>query len=455
MPAGLDLKDNWQLLLAEWSEQTGAQTRLLEYPARNDGQADGGLPPASADLLVFPVTRMAELASGDRLAPIPENQLAQGNLAWRDVFAGLRENMLSVENRPVAVPVSAPVLVCYYRRDLLEKHGHSPPRTWTDYQRLCESLDEWAPGKTVAEPWGPKFRATMFLARAAPYAMHPGHVSLFFDYSTGKPLIDNPAFVRALDEVRAAVKTMPSEVLDYTPQDCRRAFFAGKAALAITLETGPGNPPLPFASGSGPERADATSQEPTERSAKMRVGFCRLPGVREVYNRSTGEWEPSRDEVHDTTLAGFAGLCAGVSAAGRQKEQTAAWNLLRTLVLDNRQAAFPAPLSSPCRESHLGQPAAWVGEPMTDGEGRFYLESVAESLRARQLATALPVVGRSRFRAALSAGVTEVLTREATPKHALGRVAERWRQISEKIGAARVRDSYRRHLGLRPLATGN
>src|SRR5207302_8201276 len=106
-----------------------------------------------------------------------------------------------------------------------------------DYQQLVERIEVWAPGLVAVEPWSDDFRATMFLARAVSFAQHPAHYSLFFDIDSGDPLIDSPAFVRALETAKAALARMPPDVLTYRPADCRNAIIGGRAALAIALES--------------------------------------------------------------------------------------------------------------------------------------------------------------------------------------------------------------------------
>src|SRR5262249_36247776 len=156
------------------------------------------------------------------LAPLPSSVLTDDDqgVGWRDLFAGLAGKFAARKGTPLFVPLSCPVLVCYYRRDLLGAAGLNPPQTWDDYQQLLEKLPNWAPGLAAAEPWGENFRATMFLARGVCAAQHSGHYSLFFDIETGAPLIDSPGFVRALETARAAVAKMPQDVLTYGPVDC-------------------------------------------------------------------------------------------------------------------------------------------------------------------------------------------------------------------------------------------
>ncbi len=462
-PQGQSFAVAWQPLLDEWSARTGATFRLREYdwPVRDSSLGEFFQTPkastatARRGLLVFPLTELAGLDAAQQLAPIPENQLASDSLGWLDFLHGLREQVSKRGRQPTVVPLSAPVLACYYRRDLLETAGLSPPATWDDYQKLIDTLGEWAPGLTVVEPWGEEYRATTFFARSTAFAKHPSNYSLFFDIESGQPLIGSPAFVRSLEVAQQALAKMPEKVRSMTPNDCRREFLAGKAAMAICLETAPGNPPLPFgplAAAKPHGGATAADAAKSERPESMRVGICRLPGARDVFNNSTGGWEATRDDsVNQPALTGFGGLCAGVSSKASAAEQQAAWDILKSLTGTDLPLAFPTATKSLCRESQISEAAAWLGTKLTAGERHQYLTAVATCLKETQVVVELPVVGRAAFRAALSAEIGKVLTGEIQPEPALAATAKRWQEIAAGIGIAAVRDSYRRSLALPAL----
>ncbi|MGE3315856.1 MAG: ABC transporter substrate-binding protein [Planctomycetaceae bacterium] len=443
-PAGYQFAANWRILLDEWSEQTGATAEVREYPAGPaDQPIDQLLAPEvpnslkDADLLIFSPTEFGELGGAKRLMTlVPEQKPVLERIHWIDLFQGLRENGASLQRFPTVVPLASPVLVLYYRRDLLEKAGLKPPRTWEDYQKLLDTLDKWAPGLTAVEPWSENFRATMFLARAVNWVKHPENYSVFFNIDDGAPLIDSPGFVRALEATLAAVARMPKEVRDYSPADCRKEIFAGKAALATCYERGPAGGQV----------------EALTRKEGIQVGVVRLPGTVQIYNRSTNSWNAPRDEqVNHVTLTGFAGMCGGVASASPSVEAQAAWSLLATLAIDRYESAFSEMPRSPTRKSHTGRPEAWSGPELVADEPLQYLDAVADSLQDHRLVVELPVVGARQFRQALTVGIGKALADPGDPRKRLQEIAAEWNAIVEKVGAKRVANSYRRVLGLPPL----
>lgn len=451
-PAGLGLEQNWELALAEWQKRTGAEVVLKPRTLAGDqslidaygGNAD------SADLVLFPLTGISVLGDAGWFPVIAEQLRKPNHLNWNDLFQGLRDTIGARYGGPATVPISCPVLTCYYREDLLAAANLSPPRTWEEYQKLAETVDTWAGGLPVIEPWSEEFRATMYLARAVSYVKHPNEYTTFFDIRSGEPQINSPGFQRALEDSLKAVQAMPPEVLAYDTYDCRGEFFAGRAAMAITFETGFENP-LPVLVPTAPRSSETVTPQP--RAADIAIGFVRLPGSAEVFHHSKNEWLPgANDGINYVTLSGFGGMTAAVSARSSELETAAAWNLFEFLTsLEQMATTFPPATRTVCRTSQTSYPELWLPEDMTAAEGGSYLGEVANSLDNKAFVAALPVIDREKFRAALTAGLTTCLSNPESAEETLKTVSTRWKEIAEKLGMETLRDSYRRSLGLRPL----
>lgn len=430
VPAGHGLPARFELIVDEWNNRTGASARVVEYPAQGQSSSGAG----GAQVVLFPITDATQRVAAGELLSIPAELRSEANLDWLDIFQGLREHVCSIERSPVVVPLSAPVLVCYYRRDLLEQAGLSPPRTWAQYQELVDALDQWAPGLSAVEPWDEEHCAAVFLARAVNYVKAPGQYSVFFDIESGEPLITTPGYVRALEMSQALLAKMPEAVTTYSPADCRREFLAGRAALAIAFEA------------AAPDSGIASAEA---RPADFSAGFTRLPAADEAYSLATGAWT---EQTGPVPLSAFSGLCAAVSAGGETSDlsRQAAWNLLATLTVDQRDAVFPPDLLTPCRHSQLDEPSRWVGPGLVESEAASYVQALADSLLDRSLVAELPVIGRERFREALTRSLSSVLSGERDPQSALQVAADEWQRITAELGKEAVRDSYRRSLGLPP-----
>ena len=443
VPQGWGFKDLWEDQLVEWGARTGAKAELTE--ASMTDTAGPLLKPGSLpQLIIFPWTRRGELLAGKQVQVLPAD-LLEANLEWDQLFQGLREKQAEIDIGPALVPISSPVLVCYYRADLLEKAGLQPPETWAEYQLLLDNIGTWAPGLTAVEPWSPEFRTTMFLARAIPLVKPAGHYSVYFNVENGEPQIATPGFVKALEQTRAALKQLAPESLSSDPVACRNLLISGEAALAIGLESGPATAGLTTGATSPPP---GKPEPPVERADAIAIGFCRLPGSREIFSTTLNDWAPTENQAPNfVTLTGFSGLCAGIPSGTSAEQAGAALNLLKTLLLDE-STPFPPGARSPCWESQAQDAAAWTGKQLSGAEAGKYLAETAKSLRSRQQISELPVLGHAEFRAALTAGLTACLEKNQPPLEALQGVATEWQALLKKLGPTPVLSSYRSALGL-------
>lgn len=440
VPVGMGFRSTWEGPLTEWQAQTGARSQLSEYDPSEPSQVAAQFAAGTGrTLVVFPLDQLGDALATEAVAPIPETTLKDaGGSNWLDLFAGLREGLGSPRKRPSIMPLACPILVCWYRQDLLNRAGLSPPRTWDDYARLLETLDTWAPGMTAVEPWGPEFRATMFLARSVAWARHPGHFSLFFDIDSGTPLIAAPGFARGLEAAQQAWSKLALDSKDLSPADCRRRMLDGEAALAITFEP------------TVDEGASAGAGDKGRRPEAALLGFCPLPGSREVFNPTRKAWEPVADGgVNQVTLVGFLGLATAGTAGHKPIETEAAWHAVSHIGSRGFVSGFPPGAVGICRESQALGP---IDGSFRGDEGAAWLAAVATSLRDERQVIELPVVRRSEFRAALGQALAGVMAGESSPAEGLAAADRSWRKLVEEIGPERLRNTYRAALGLNPLA---
>ncbi len=432
VPQALNLPATWDVLLQEWSSQSGATVRWTEYAPDQEATLRKSLQePAGTGgrVVLFPLSRLSEL---DReLAPLD----VRGDSGFdpKDLFKGLRERVISRERFPVAIPVAAPVLVCYFRRDLLKAAGLKPPETWEAYQILLDTLDRWAPGLTAVEPLAPEHRATLFFARSLAFAKHPENYSVWFDLETSESLLQSPGFVECLASSQRAWSRMAPTSSEQTPATCRRAIIEGRAALAIGYE---------------PASPDRDSPR-IERAAGIDIGVCRLPGTKKTFNRNSQRWESSSEgTVHAPGLCGATGLALGITQPASGSKDVAAWNLLATLAESQFESAWLTLPKTPCRESQIGNAPTWNEDGLTAEEASQYVDAVAQTLRDPQLVADFPVPQAAAFRTAATEFVTAVLSDGDHAAAALAKLNKEFDRITTDVGKEAFRASYRRGLGL-------
>ena len=438
-PKSLNLPVFWEVLLEEWKSQTGASLKFVEFdaeqaiPTQEKPEAESG-----GRLILFPLNKLCEI---DRqLSPLPGSD---PRFDSKDLFKGLRERVFSREQKWMAYPISVPVLVVYYRQDLLRAANRKAPETWEEYQSLVDSLESWAPGLSAVEPLGPDFRATTFFAKSLSFCKHPENYSVWFDIDSAKPTLNSPGFVEGLETARQTWIKLPKEVLTYSPVDCRRLVLTGKAAMALAWE--------PHSSELVARSAHDTESQ-LQRMEGMEIGFCRLPGSRRVYNRNSKKWDiMPAGTVHAPAMCGMAGLAAGVILPPGTTEDTAASNLLISLTSTSLfdEAFLPLP-KGPCRESQISVAPSWFGPELSTEEASQYVDAVAQSLRDMQLVSELPVIGADEFRRAASDALEPLLRGEASTEQTLNLMQQSFEAIVGRLGQDVVRESHRRGLGMSP-----
>ena len=305
------LADAVEQLRGEWQAQAGFSYDVVRT-SREDLLAEDSL---SADAVIGPVHLLGNLAQKGQLIPVPQ-AVMEGDLEqWSSIFSLLRAQEASWKGQAMGVPFGSPVLVCYYRADLLETLDRDPPATWSEYQKLAElfadreKLGEAAPPadapfSATAEPLGPGWAGMVLLARAAPYATHRSSYSTLFNFGSMEPMIAGPAFVRALEELVAATKLGSPDQLTLDPHKARTEFWSGRSAMALSWPS-------------------AASIELPDVPEGLRVGLVELPGAEEVYSVSNRKWEPllENEESHVPPLGHRRPVGRGIrrlSLAGRR-----------------------------------------------------------------------------------------------------------------------------------------
>ena len=420
LPETPNVASAWRQSADEWQERTAATAELETATGKG--------------LQIIRIVDIPDLSAEKKLKPVSQDLMDEaGNGLWSDIPRGLRQS-LCVRRREQAalIPLSCPVLVCYYRADLLKTAGLRPPKTWSEYHRLAKTASKWAPGLSVVEPWSEDFRATMFLARAVSYARFPGNYSLCFDIHSGKPLIAEEGFVKALEESVMAISGMADDVLKMSPTDCSEQVRTGKAAMAIGYE------PL---------------GTKVERDSGAVIGFATLPGQETVFDRSEGEWKLTPDRtINRPTLTAFTGYCAVFSPDMDEKQQRAASNFIATIT-DRDEfgvAAFPAELRSLCRMSHESLGEQWYSQQLIGDESRNYSQTVINALESTEVVSELPIMGRKQFRDKLTIAISRTLDNSMSAAESLKQLSNEWKAITRELGESAVNNSYRASFGFSP-----
>lgn len=411
-----------------------------------DPTADLNTLSQSADILVFPPCQLGDLVEANVIRPLPK-ELAPGTnrsgteadeYRWNDVFPTSRREELRWGELVYGVPFGSPQLVLQIRRDLFPDETFQAPTTWQEYTslvtqfkaRITEDAASAAPLEAVAaEPLGPGWAARMLLVRAAAYARHRSQYSTLFQFATMEPLINQPPFVRALQDLLDVADTFPSDILEQTPRDVSHRLRTGKVAVAISWPS-------------------ATRDADEDGLGPESIRLAELPGSTEVYHLASGQWQPRNpdESPHVPTLA-VDGRMGAVTTACRQVIRATQLLLWLTAPEQSVPVASGSPHTTLFRRSHLAQPELWF-EPGWAGLANAYAE-ILETTQQRSTWLMTPrIPAQSNYLETLDRAVRRAIQERTDPQQALNEVASAWSEITRQHDPKQQRQAYLNSLGL-------
>ena len=281
----------------------------------------------------------------------------------------------------------------------------------------------------MAQPLGQGWGARLLLARAAAYVKEPGRYADVLELGTVRPLLTEPPFVRALDELVADQEHCVAECIDWTPSDVMAAVQAGKIRLGLGV--------LP------------TSTARQESGEPIAWGLMPMPGSAEVYQFSDHAWETLPLPRTVPTL-GIAGRVAGVVRGTRR--QKAAWNVLIQLSgkAKGSDICSQGKAATPFRISQLAQAGRWLPEGLDDRIVTDFSQSIRTMLTA-SATLVVPRIPRAHdYLVALDSAVRQAALGEKTSQGALQAAAEAWEKITDAVGRPQQAENLMRHYGLSP-----
>lgn len=420
----------------EWQGRTEQELTVRDV-SLSEIAAASRLP---ADVVIFPAGWLGQLAERDLIVPLDPAALDQPEFEQRDIFEHVRLREMRWGGKTLATALGSPQFLLCYRADVFEKLDLKPPTTWTEYQQLAERLADRAnlgtlapaegkPWQGAIEPLADGWAGQWLLARAAAYALHREQVSPLFRFDSLQPLIAEPSYVRALEELVAAAPAAGSSANRSTGQEAFAALCRGECAMAIGWPSGQADPALTVA---------------------PNIAFAPLPGAREAYRMATKTWETrGEDESISIPLLGISGRLAAVtssSADARRATGFVIWLAGRDV---SAQLAPHSAATTLFRNSQVAASGRWT--PALSAEAsRQYAETLAGVLTAPRVFPPLNLPGRPEYLAALDAAVHQALAGQPA-KLALANAAQRWQETTDKLGLEKQRRANQRSLGLEKL----
>jgi multiple sugar transport system substrate-binding protein len=314
------------------------------------------------------------------------------------------------------------------------------PKTWQQVQAVTKFLK----GKKLngqdlygyldpAKGWG-GFGFYFLGSRATAYAKHPDDKAWLFDVDTMKPRVNNPAWVRAIQDVIDALPYEPADQLNADPGTTGfQQFLAGTGSMLAWW-------------------GDIGSNVKTNDSSVIGdvTGFDILPGSDDVYNAKTGQWDKLPSGPNYAPNMAYIGWGVYVMARvdSDPKKQKAAWSAAAHLGgkdLSLWCAAYPSGFQ-PYRNSHFNIPE-WVAAGYDEAFITSYLNSESNSYNHPNAAIEPRIPGIFQYYSVAEDELAKIFAGGSDAQTGADAIAAAWEKITDQIGRENQIALYKASLG--------
>ena len=315
-----------------------------------------------------------------------------------------------------------------------------PPKTWQQLQQITKFLKgKKVKGKEVygfldqPKPWG-GFQFYFTASRASAYAKYPGEKNWMFDENM-KPLVNNPAWVRAIQDVVDALPNEPADQINADPNTTAfQQFLTGTGSL---LEWW----------------GDVGTVAKTSDTATIGdvLDFDILPASDDVYNFRKSQWE--KLATGPNVAPNMAYLGWGIYVMKRvdsdEKRHKAAWSAAAHLGgkdLSMWTAAYPSGFQ-PYRKSHTnldlwalaGYDRKYIGS---------YMDSQSTSYNHPNSSIEPRIPGIFQYYSIAEDELQKTFAGKQTAQQGADNVAAAWEKLTDKLGRENQVKYYRIAMGL-------
>jgi multiple sugar transport system substrate-binding protein len=320
----------------------------------------------------------------------------------------------------------------------LEKWG--PPQTWQQVQAITKFLKgKKLKGKPVygfldqPKPWG-GFCFYFMGSRATAYCKYPGEKNWLFDENM-KPLVNNPAWVRAMQDVIDALPSEPADQINADPGTTAfQQFLTGTGSL---LEWW----------------GDIGTVAKTSDTATIGdvLDFDILPASPDVYNFRKGQWEKlASGPNHAPNMAYLGwGIYVMKTVDADPRRHKAAWSAAAHLGgkdLSMWTAAYPSGFQ-PYRKSHTNL-ALWELAGYQHDYIASYMNSQSTSYNHPNSAIEPRIPGIFQYYSIAEDELQRTFAGKQTAQQGADAIAAAWEKLTDKLGRENQVKYYRIAMGI-------
>jgi multiple sugar transport system substrate-binding protein len=315
------------------------------------------------------------------------------------------------------------------------------PKTWQQVQAVTKFLKgkevDGFPAYGYLDPlkgWG-GFGFYFLGSRATAYAKHPDDPAWLFDVDTMKPRVNNPAWVRAIQDVLDVIDAQPPDQLNADPGTTGfQQFLAGTGSMLSWW-------------------GDIGSNAKTSDSSIIGdvCGFDILPGSDDVYNHQTGQWDTLPDGPNYAPNMAYIGWGIYVMSRvdGDPVKHKAAWSAAAHLGgkdLSLWCSAYPSGFQ-PYRNSHFNI-EEWVAAGYDEAFISDYLASQSDSYNHPNTAIEPRIPGIFQYYSVAEDELAKIYAGQFDAQTGADNIAAAWERITDQIGREQQIALYKASLGL-------
>lgn len=321
--------------------------------------------------------------------------------------------------------------------------GKEVPTTWQEINQISKDLVgkedplTGLPAHGYLDPlkgWG-GFGFYFLENRAAAYAKHPNSPAWLFEPDTMKPMVNNPAWVQAIQDVLDLIEAdaYPADQINADPGTTAFSqFLAGSGSMLNWW-------------------GDVGSSARTSDTSVVGdvVGFGVNPASDRVYNAQSGEWEDTRNEAPNMAYIGW-GVYVMATVEGDEKKKKAAWSAAAHLGgkdLSLWASAYPSGFQ-PYRNSHF-QFEEWEEAGYDRAYVEDYLGSNADSYNHSNAAIEPRIPGIFQYYSVAEDELAKGYAgKYESAQETADAIAAAWEKITDQIGRDDQIAVYKASLGL-------
>jgi multiple sugar transport system substrate-binding protein len=441
--------------LKPWEEYTGARINWIDLAqADYNARLQQSIATSTVD---FDILEMGAPFEGDvcgkgLASEMPEWVAAQ--IEMDDYVGYLQAPVGTWDGKTYRISIDGDCHNFNYRTDYFEDEelakawqaeGHqgewAVPKTWQQVQEVTKFLK----GKQVGgfdaygyldplKGWG-GFGFYFLGSRATAYAKHPDDPAWLFDVDTMKPRVNNPAWVRAIQDVLDVLDAQPPDQLNADPGTTGfQQFLAGTGSMLSWW-------------------GDIGSNAKTSDSSVIGdlCAFDILPGSDDVYNHATGEWDTLPDGPNYAPNMAYIGWGIYVMSRvdGDPLKHKAAWSAAAHLGGKDISlwcSAYPSGFQ-PYRNSHFDI-AEWVAAGYDEAFISNYLASQSNSYNHPNAAIEPRIPGIFQYYSVAEDELAKIYAGQFDAQTGADNIAAAWERITDQIGREQQIALYKASLGL-------